>query len=189
MILIKASLLVMMFMYIKPDETVKPYVSSYIEEHKYLAIDEMIESGIPASITIAQAIIESNAGASSLARETNNHFGIKCKDYWDGASYYYPDDDKDQKGKLIPSCFRKYDSVPESYRDHSLFLNQTDHYKPLFAYDRTDYQLWARGLEACGYATQEGYADKLIRIIELYNLHELDYYTIQYVDRASLSPK
>jgi len=178
-----------MFLFMRQGETVKPYVSSYIEEYKYLAIDEMLQSGIPASITIAQAIVESNAGASVLARETNNHFGIKCKDYWEGSAFYHPDDDRDQLGKLIPSCFRKYNSVTDSYRDHSNFLMNTDHYKPLFAYDKTDFKLWAMGLELCGYATDEGYADKLIHTIELYNLHELDYYTIQYVDRASLSPK
>lgn len=171
------------------DETVKPYVSSYVEEYKYLAIDEMIKSGIPASITIAQAIVESNAGSSPLARQTNNHFGIKCKDYWEGGAFYHPDDDHDRQGKLIPSCFRKYDSVIDSYMDHSYFLMSTEHYKPLFSYDKTDYLFWAMGLELCGYATDEGYADKLIRTINLYNLHELDYYTVEYVDRANLSPK
>jgi len=173
----------------KPEETVKPYVSNYIEEYKFLAIDEMVQSGIPASIIIAQAIVESNAGASTLAQETNNHFGIKCKDYWEGSSFYHRDDDRDIHGKLIPSCFRKYDSVRDSYKDHSNFLMHTDHYKPLFTYDKTEYELWATGLEICGYASDQGYADKLIRTIRLYNLHELDYYTIQYVDRASLSPK
>ena len=170
-------------------ETVKPYISSYIEQHKYLAIDEMVRSGIPASITIAQAIVESNAGASRLARESNNHFGIKCKDYWEGNTYSFPDDDRDEKGNLIPSCFRKYDSVTDSYKDHSQFLMTTDHYKPLFTYDKTDYESWAMGLEICGYASEEGYADKLIRTIKLYNLHELDYYTVQYVERVNLSPK
>lgn len=173
----------------KPEDAVKPYITSYIEEYKYVAIDEMVKSGIPASIIMAQAIVESNAGASSLARESKNHFGIKCKDYWEGSSYYHPDDDKDNQGKLIPSCFRKYDSVNDSYKDHTDFLMHTDHYKPLFAYDKTDYELWAMGLEVCGYASEEGYGEKLIRTIKLYNLHELDYYTIQYVDRASLSPK
>ena len=173
----------------KPEESVNPYVTSYVEEYKYLAIDEMIKSGIPASITIAQAIVESNAGSSSLARETNNHFGIKCKDYWEGGTFYHPDDDRDRNGKLIPSCFRKYDTVMDSYMDHSYFLMTTDHYKPLFAYDKTDYEFWAIGLELCGYATDDGYADKLIRTIRMYNLHELDYYTIQYIDRSEKTPK
>ncbi|MEP6647544.1 MAG: glucosaminidase domain-containing protein [Saprospiraceae bacterium] len=189
MILIKVSLLMMSVFFLKPEETAKAYVTNYVEEYKYMAIDEMVKSGIPASIIIAQAIVESNAGESRLARESNNHFGIKCKDYWEGSSYYHPDDDKDNQGKLIPSCFRKYDSVNDSYTDHSDFLMNTEHYKPLFAYDKTEYELWAMGLEVCGYASQSGYADQLIRTIKLYNLHELDYYTIQYVDRASLSPK
>jgi flagellum-specific peptidoglycan hydrolase FlgJ len=189
MILIKVSLLMMVLFCTKPEDAVKPYISSYIEEYKFVAIDEMVKSGIPASIIMAQAIVESNAGASSLARESNNHFGIKCKDYWEGSSYYHPDDDKDKEGKLIPSCFRKYDTVNDSYKDHSDFLMHTDHYKPLFAYDKTDYELWAMGLEICGYASEDGYGEKLIRTIKLYNLHELDYYTIQYVDRASLTPK
>ncbi len=179
----------LMLFAMKPDESVQPYVTSYIDEYKYLAIDEMVKSGIPASITIAQAIVESNAGASALARQTNNHFGIKCKDYWEGNTYYHKDDDKDEQGNLIPSCFRKYDSVEDSYKDHSDFLMNTDHYKPLFTYDKTDYESWAMGLEICGYASQAGYGDQLIKTIKLYNLHELDYYTIQYVDRASLSPK
>ncbi len=165
------------------------YVATYIEDHKYLAIDEMIRTGIPASVTMAQAIIESNAGVSKLAQETNNHFGIKCKSYWEGSAYYHPDDDRDANGKLIPSCFRKYDSVTASYLDHSQFLIRTEHYKPLFKYDKTDYQLWAYGLELCGYATDGSYAEKLIRTIELYGLQELDYYTIEYVKSPSLSPK
>lgn len=179
----------MVLFWAKPEENLKPYISSYIEEYKYLAIDEMVESGIPASIIIAQAIVESNAGVSTMARESNNHFGIKCKDYWEGNSYFKKDDDKNNRGALIPSCFRKYASVRDSYKDHSEFLMQTDHYKPLFVYDKTEYEQWAMGLEICGYASEEGYGEKLIRTIRLYNLHELDYYTIQYVDRASLSPK
>jgi flagellum-specific peptidoglycan hydrolase FlgJ len=189
MILIKAFLMMVSLLCMKQDDAVKPYITSYIEEYKYLAIDEMTQSGIPASITMAQAIVESNAGASPLARETNNHFGIKCKEYWDGSTYYHKDDDRDQEGNLIPSCFRKYDTVMDSYKDHSDFLKETDHYKALFGYDKTDYEDWAMGLELCGYASQAGYADQLIKTIKLYNLHELDYYTIQYVDRASLSPK
>lgn len=189
MVIVKACFLVFSFLLIKAEEPVKPYVTSYIEQHKYMAIDEMIRSGIPASVTIAQAIIESNAGSSHLAKNSNNHFGIKCKDYWDGSSFYYPDDDRDANGKLIASCFRRYDSVRDSYIDHSSFLMSSEHYQPLFTYDRTDYELWSRGLEACGYASGDNYADKLIRTIELYNLHELDYYTIQYVERSSISPK
>jgi flagellum-specific peptidoglycan hydrolase FlgJ len=187
--MVNLSILVAMFLFTGRAESVKPYVASYIEEHKYMAIDEMITSGIPASITLAQAIVESNAGLSGLARETNNHFGIKCKEYWKGANYYHPDDERDQQGNLIPSCFRKYDSVTASYQDHSDFLMTTEHYKALFTFDKTDYESWAMGLEICGYASDEGYADKLIRTIRLYNLHELDYYTIEYVKKDQLSPK
>ena len=189
MIVIKILILLAMWPSFRSEETVQPVVHAYIDEYKYLAIDEMIRTGIPASVTIAQAIIESNAGVSRLARETNNHFGIKCKSYWEGSAYYHPDDDRDAYGNLIPSCFRKYDSVTHSYLDHSEFLMNTDHYQILFAYDKIDYEMWATGLEACGYATDKLYAEKLIRTIELYELHELDYYTIEYVERSKLSPK
>lgn len=189
MIILKTSLFLFMLFSFRREETVQPIVYEYIEDYKYLAIDEMIRTGIPASVTIAQAIIESKAGVSRLAQATNNHFGIKCKSYWEGSSYYHPDDDRDQYGNLIPSCFRKYDSVTHSYLDHSDFLMNTEHYKPLFKYDKVDFEMWALGLEACGYATDKDYAEKLIRTIELYELHELDYYTIEYVERSKLSPK
>ena len=187
MVFFKSSLLLILFTLLSPKETMKPHVVSYIETYKFVAIDEMVRSGIPASITMAQAIIESNGGASYLARESNNHFGIKCKSYWTGNALYHPDDDRDEKGNLIPSCFRKYDSVFASYADHSDFLMNTPHYQPLFVYDKTDYELWAKGLQLCGYASDPAYADKLIRTIRLYNLHELDYYTIQYVDPSKLT--
>lgn len=179
----------MMLLSLRREDSVQPVVHEYIEEYKYLAIDEMIRTGIPASVTMAQAIIESNAGVSKLAQATNNHFGIKCKSYWEGGAYYHPDDDRDAYGNLIPSCFRKYDSVTHSYLDHSEFLMNTEHYQPLFNFDKIEYEKWALGLEVCGYATDDHYAEKLIRTIELYDLHELDYYTIEYVERASLSPK
>src|SRR5690606_17100269 len=152
---------------------------SYIDTYKYLAIDEMERSGIPASIKLAQAIIESDGGVSRLARESNNHFGIKCKHYWQGATFYHPDDDRDASGKLIPSCFRAYASVEQSYADHSDFLMHTAHYQALFQYDRTEYALWARGLQLCGYATDTRYAEKLIETIERYGLADLDYYTVK----------
>ena len=173
-----------MLMFVSPKETMKPQVISYIDTYKYVAIDEMVRSGIPASIIMAQGIIESNAGVSYLARESNNHFGIKCKSYWTGSSFYHPDDDRDASGKLIPSCFRKYNTVHESYADHTDFLMSTPHYQALFIYDKTDYELWAKGLQLCGYASCTTYADDLIRIIKQYNLHELDYYTVEYVDRS-----
>ena len=188
MIIVKA-LLIALSLFRPKEETIQPYVTTYIDQYKYMAIDEMQRSGIPASITMAQAIIESNAGASKLARASNNHFGIKCKDYWDGESYFFPDDERDAQGKLIPSCFRMYDSVAASYADHSEFLMDTEHYQPLFIYDKTDYQLWARGLEACGYASGANYADKLIRIIELYGLQELDYYRVEFVKKSDIGEK
>lgn len=187
MVFFKSSLLLILVTLLGPKEAMKPHVVTYIETYKYAAIDEMVRSGIPASIIMAQAIVESNAGISGLARESNNHFGIKCKDYWTGSAHYCPDDDRDAKGNLIPSCFRKYDSVYASYADHSDFLMNTATYRFLFAYDRIDYELWAKGLQLCGYASDPGYADKLIRTIRLYNLHELDYYTIQYVKPSALT--
>ena len=168
-------------------ETLKPHVVSYIEAYKFIAIDEMVRSGIPASIILAQAIVESNAGVSNLARQSNNHFGIKCKDYWTGNAHFHPDDDRDAKGNLIPSCFRKYDSVSASFADHSDFLMNSPHYQPLFGYDRIEYEQWAKGLELCGYASDPDYAAKLIRTIKMYQLHELDYYTIEYVPSSKLT--
>ena len=186
MIIVKAIFLIAAFMFGQHTDNVQPVVANYIEEYKYLAIDEMVRTGIPASVTMAQAIIESNAGNSKLAILTNNHFGIKCKSYWEGMQYFHPDDDRDSNGNLIPSCFRKYPTVYDSYLDHSEFLLNTEHYKPLFSYDRTEYKLWAEGLELCGYASDIQYAEKLIKTIEAYELHELDYYTIEYVDPSKV---
>ncbi len=189
MLLSKACLLLLFFLPWGPPENLKPYILSYIEDYKYVAIDEMERSGIPASIIIAQAIVETNAGTSSLARKSNNHFGIKCKDYWSGETCYMPDDDRDASGNIVPSCFRQYDSPLDSYKDHSDFLMQTEHYQGLFGYDKTEYVLWAKGLQLCGYASDPEYADKLIKTIKLYGLDELDYYTIQYVRRSSLESR
>jgi flagellum-specific peptidoglycan hydrolase FlgJ len=186
MLFSKASLLLLLFLPWRPPESLKPYVLTYIEEYKYVAIDEMDRSGIPASIIMAQAIVETNAGTSDLARKSNNHFGIKCKDYWEGDTFYSPDDDRDASGHIIPSCFRQYDSPLESYKDHSDFLMRTEHYQGLFGYDKTEYVQWAKGLQLCGYASDPDYADKLIKTIKLYGLDELDYYTVQYVERSSL---
>ena len=187
MLFIKNACLMILLAFAGPKDNMKPHVVDYIEKYKYVAIDEMLRSGIPASITMAQAIVESNAGVSSLARTSNNHFGIKCKSYWTGSAHYYPDDDRDARGNLIPSCFRKYESVVDSYADHSTFLMNTPHYQPLFAYDKTDYELWAKGLELCGYASDPEYAEKLIRTIKLYKLDELDYYTVIYVHPSTLA--
>lgn len=186
MFLSKVSMLLLFFFPWHPPESIKTYVLTYIEQYKYAAIDEMARSGIPASIILAQAIVETNAGTSNLARKSNNHFGIKCKDYWEGETYFSPDDDKDINGNIIPSCFRQYSTVLDSYKDHSDFLMQTEHYQGLFGYDKTEYVQWANGLQLCGYASDPDYADKLIKTIKLYGLDELDYYTVQYVERSSL---
>ena len=186
MMLIKFTFYAFLLLSGRQEEKIQPHVTTYIEAHKYLAIDEMLRTGIPASVTMAQAILESNAGVSKLAKVTNNHFGIKCKSYWEGSAYYHPDDDRDASGNLIPSCFRKYESVEASYMDHSNFLMQTNNYLPLFGYDKTEFEKWAEGLEICGYATDEKYAEKIINTIKLYDLHELDYYTVQYVEKSSV---
>jgi flagellum-specific peptidoglycan hydrolase FlgJ len=147
---------------------------SYIDSYKDLAIIEMYRTGVPASITLAQAIHESASGTSNLASNSNNHFGIKCKSYWRGKSYYHKDDDRNTQGELIESCFRAYDAVEDSFIDHSNFLKFSDHYQRLFTLDRTDHIAWARGLKECGYATDKRYTEKLINIIKKYNLSTYD---------------
>jgi flagellum-specific peptidoglycan hydrolase FlgJ len=147
---------------------------SYIEQYRDLAIVEMHRSGIPASIILAQALHESNAGKSPLAQEANNHFGIKCKSYWTGNTYYHKDDDLDRRGNLIESCFRSYMTAVESYVDHSNFLMETPHYAPLFQLDKDDFVAWAWGLKQCGYATDPDYAVKLIKIVNKYDLTQYD---------------
>lgn len=146
----------------------------YIKSHLPLAIKEKQRSGIPVSIKLAQAFIESNGGTSVLASRANNHFGIKCKSYWTGPRYFYTDDDRDADGNLIPSCFRMYDSVSDSFEDHSNFLMQSDRYNELFTYEKSDYKKWANGLLKCGYATDSRYANKLIAVIEKYALQQYD---------------
>lgn len=139
---------------------------TYIDQYKDLAIAEMLKYNIPASITLAQGLLESGAGKSRLAREGNNHFGIKCHD-WLGSTTYHNDDEEQE-------CFRKYRDVYESYEDHSKFLANQPRYKSLFKLKNTDYKGWARGLKQCGYATSPTYAKQLISIIELYKLHRYD---------------
>ena len=139
---------------------------AYIDQYKDVAIEQMLRYGIPASITLAQGVFESGAGKSSLTRKSNNHFGIKCHG-WQGGRTYSDDDARNE-------CFRVYGSAYESYEDHSLFLVNGRRYKSLFKLKRTDYKGWARGLKACGYATNPAYADKLIEIIKLYKLHKYD---------------
>lgn len=139
----------------------------YVEMYKGIAIAHMERYGIPASITLAQGILESSCGNSYLARMSNNHFGIKCKRDWKGDTISYDDDAKGE-------CFRKYDTVEESYLDHAEFLDKQPRYDSLFVYSSTDYKSWARGLKAAGYATAPDYADRLIRIIEESKLYLLD---------------
>ena len=138
----------------------------YIDQHKALAVDQTKKYNIPASITLAQALLESGAGQSELARKSNNHFGIKCHD-WAGSKVFHDDDMRDD-------CFRVYKSVKDSYEDHSIFLSSHQRYAGLFRLKPTDYVGWARGLKAAGYATSPTYADRLINIIESYNLDRLD---------------
>ncbi|MDO7745208.1 MAG: glucosaminidase domain-containing protein [Pedobacter sp.] len=139
---------------------------SYIESFKGVAIEEMNSYGIPASITLAQGIIESGSGNSSLAKYANNHFGIKCTSDWRGKAYY-KDDDKSN------DCFRVYKDARESYKDHSEFLKRK-RYSALFELDKNDYKNWAKGLKQAGYATNPRYPDMLINTIEKYQLHQYD---------------
>ena len=138
----------------------------YINTYKDLAIEQMNKHKIPASITLAQGLLESGAGKSRLAREGNNHFGIKCHSDWKGGKVYHDDDLKNE-------CFRKYKTVRESYEDHSFFLNKP-RYRFLYSLNITDYRGWAQGLQRSGYATDRAYANKLIKIIEDYELYQYD---------------
>lgn len=139
----------------------------YISQFKEAAIADMKKTGVPASITMAQGMFESDYGNSSLAKIAKNHFGVKCHKDWGGDTYYMDDDAPNE-------CFRKYNSVEESYDDHSNFLRTRDRYKFLFDLSISDYKGWAYGLKKAGYATNPAYADKLIEIIERYNLQVLD---------------
>lgn len=149
----------------------------YINKYKKIAVREMNRAGIPASIKLAQALLESNAGRSDLARRANNHFGIKCGADWSGKTFHKEDDDYDEFGNLQKSCFRKYKSADDSYIAHSEFLRdpkKANRYGFLFRLKSTDYKRWAYGLRTSGYATSANYDEKLIRIIETYNLFEFD---------------
>ncbi|MEX2483210.1 MAG: glucosaminidase domain-containing protein [Brumimicrobium sp.] len=141
-------------------------VEKYIAKWKNVAVDQMIEHGIPASITMAQGILESGYGRSELAVKANNHFGIKCHN-WQGATIYKDDDKKDE-------CFRKYDDATASFEDHSAFLIGRSRYAFLFDLDRTDYKGWAKGLKKAGYATNPKYPKRLIDLIKKYDLSKLD---------------
>lgn len=139
----------------------------YIQRYQLLAIEEMGRSGIPASIKMAQAVLESGNGNSELSRKSNNHFGIKCKNTWKGPKVYYDDDERGE-------CFRKYKSVEESYIDHTNFLMGNPRYAFLFTLPPDDYKGWAKGLKEAGYATARHYDKSLIKIIEDFQLYRLD---------------
>lgn len=139
----------------------------YVKKYSAIAVAEMNRSGVPASITLAQGLLESAAGSSVLAREGNNHFGIKCAGSWTGAKMYYDDD---RKGE----CFRKYSSAEDSFKDHSDFLRYSRRYQPLFDLEPTDYKGWAYALKSAGYATDPKYPAKLIKIIEDFSLYRYD---------------
>jgi LysM repeat protein len=143
--------------------------SEYIEKYKDDAIQEMHHSGVPASITLAQGILESGDGNSPLALYANNHFGIKCHTSWKGETFVMDDDEKNE-------CFRKYNSAYESFKDHSEFLTSRSRYASLFELKITDYKGWATGLKAAGYATNPKYADLLIALIEKHELNQYDNY-------------
>jgi flagellum-specific peptidoglycan hydrolase FlgJ len=142
-------------------------VNDYILKYKDIAMSNMRKNGIPASIILAQGILESGAGKGNLALIANNHFGIKCHENWTGETVNYDDD-------AAQECFRKYNDPAESYSDHASFLTSRKRYANLFELPKGDYAAWAKGLRADGYATDPKYPDKLITYIERYNLHQYD---------------
>lgn len=146
---------------------------AYVDKYSLLAIQEMERTGIPASIKLGQAVLESRYGTSTLARKANNHFGIKCGGRWKGGTYYLKDDDY-VAGKLVPSCFRSYMSTEESFVAHSNFLISNARYAGLFSIKKSNYKAWAKGLKKAGYATANHYHKSLIRIIEDMELHRYD---------------
>lgn len=142
-----------------------PVILDYIRTYRQLAVDEMIRTGVPASIKLAQGIHETEAGQSDLVNRSNNHFGIKCKTGWQGNKVYHDDDARGE-------CFRSYDKAEDSYSDHSNFLRGNQRYAFLFELDPTDYKSWAFGLKKAGYATNIKYSQILIKLIEDYNLQQ-----------------
>jgi flagellum-specific peptidoglycan hydrolase FlgJ len=142
-------------------------INGYIDFYKDVAMSNMRNYGIPASIILAQGILESGAGKGNLALTANNHFGIKCHKDWTGESVKHDDD-------AAQECFRKYNDPSESFKDHALFLTSRSRYSNLFTMEKGDYKAWARGLRTAGYATDPKYPEKLISYIERYNLHQYD---------------
>ena len=151
----------------KKTSNLNKYTLAYIKKYAPLAVKEMHQYKIPASITLAQGILESGNGRSNLASKSNNHFGIKCHRGWTGERVYHDDDAKGE-------CFRKYTYVENSYDDHSKFLTTRNRYAFLFKLNRKKYKAWAKGLKKAGYATDRKYPKKLIKIIEVYKLYEFD---------------
>ncbi len=156
----------------------KEKAEAYISAYKEVAILEMMRSGVPASIKLAQGILESQSGESVLALKSNNHFGIKCKTEWTGPTTYHDDDEKGE-------CFRVYENVEQSYKDHSDFLKTRPHYAFLFTLDPTDFDGWAKGLKKAGYATSNTYPQKLLKVINDYQLQQ---YTLQALARQKNDP-
>jgi LysM repeat protein len=152
-------------------------VEEYIATYKDIAILEMKRTGIPASVTLAQGLLETESGNSDLVKRSNNHFGIKCKNTWTGESVFHDDDSEGE-------CFRKYDKAEDSYRDHSNFLRGSSRYAFLFELDPSDYKSWAYGLKKAGYATNPRYPEILIKNIEENNLHQYDEFTARENDRS-----
>jgi len=151
----------------KKNPSLNKYTLDYIRKYAPIAVKEMHEYKIPASITLAQGILESGRGRSELALKSNNHFGIKCHTGWQGERVYHDDDEKGE-------CFRKYMYPETSYNDHSLFLTQRRRYAFLFEYNIKDYKKWAYGLRKAGYATDKKYPAKLLKLIKEYKLYEFD---------------
>lgn len=143
------------------------YTLEYVDRYKHIAIEDMVEFKIPASITLAQGVLESGSGRSELSRKSNNHFGIKCHKGWKGKKVRYDDDKKRE-------CFRKYEHPEKSFDDHSIFLTTRSRYASLFELKPDNYKGWAKGLKKAGYATDRKYPSKLIKIIEDYHLYEYD---------------
>ncbi len=156
----------------KNRESLNKYTLAYIEQYKDIAIEKMLEYQIPASITLAQGILESGNGRSELTRKANNHFGIKCHKGWRGKKVYHDDDRRHE-------CFRKYDNPVGSFNDHSLFLTTRSRYAFLFDLKEGNYKGWAKGLKKAGYATDRKYPSKLIKLIEDYNLYAYDHIVIK----------
>lgn len=151
----------------KNNQNLNQYTINYIEKYKNIAISKMIDYKIPASITLAQGILESGNGLSELTLKANNHFGIKCHKGWEGKRVYHDDDKRNE-------CFRKYSNPEGSFNDHSIFLTSRSRYDALFELKPDDYKGWAKGLKKAGYATDNKYPHKLISFIEMFNLYEFD---------------